>query len=787
MFRVGDRETVRCTVKECAHTPHITWEGKEDRPLFVEILTRDSESVLLYKSVQRHHENRLQCKASCEGQEKIDQVTVKVFSFPEVPRVFGLERVVAGEEVRVGCEAGGVYPAEYTDMKLLLDEHLLVCQEGTSETHTLEAKFIFTPTRQDHGHNVTCRAKHHLPGVPATRSSIQATITLSVLYPPGVVQVSGAEVVEVGAPLTLRCSAEGQPPPQMQWRFLGSQGQWEELGRGPELHLLKVSHDDAGHYECQASNGLGQNSTRLHLSVLGPPRNTSLRLSPPQPIREGESVRFSCQTASAPMGELHLLREGERGTTELLAVGEGELDFILTNAQLNQSGRYTCHASNCYGNQTSSTNLTVTVFPLQVEVVPGGMVTTQLGSTLSLTCAASGCPHAQLSWEAPPPVQWPHPSAPRSNLSVDNPTGPWSNQSLSLDDPVQEGVYSCHAHCGSAHVSQQMRLRLFSFPSAPIIEHSGWALEGEVTVFRCVVHDVYPPASFHIRWLYRGEELTPQTPPELPPTRTTATLTSSVTMVMKPSHRGRQLSCQVELLMEGVPKQNTQRSANTTIDVHHPPRNTSLRLSTLQPIREAGSVRFSCRTASAPVGGLRLLREGKGGSTELLAVGGGELDFTLTNVQLNQSGRYTCHASNRYGNQTSSTNLIVTAPPRDTVVEVLPSAEVMEGDNITICCRSISYPPPLVTLTKLSNNTHRHSHSHTNSHTHTHSHTLLSSPNGTFHLSHLTPSDAGKYLVNVSNHLGHHTHIFSIIVTGRCVWVCICLCVCVGGCICVRV
>lgn len=79
MFRIGDRETVRCAVKDCAQTPSFSWISLEDRPLYADIQNRGSESVITYLSVESHHENTLQCKVACGGQLKQGKVTIKVF------------------------------------------------------------------------------------------------------------------------------------------------------------------------------------------------------------------------------------------------------------------------------------------------------------------------------------------------------------------------------------------------------------------------------------------------------------------------------------------------------------------------------------------------------------------------------------------------------------------------------------------------------------------------------------------------------------------------------------
>ncbi|KAJ8011179.1 hypothetical protein DPEC_G00055480 [Dallia pectoralis] len=91
----------------------------------------------------------------------------------------------------------------------------------------------------------------------------------------------------------------------------------------------------------------------------------------------------------------------------------------------------------------------------------------------------------------------------------------------------------------------------------------------------------------------------------------------------------------------------------------------------------------------------------------------------------------------------------IRSPPRYLSMEVLPSMEVEEGQNVSLWFQAAGVPTPSFTLIRLLDNVELHS------------------PNGTFNLIDVGPEQAGQYLLNLTNELGHLSRHFSLSVYSK--------------------
>ncbi|KAJ8376512.1 hypothetical protein SKAU_G00070920 [Synaphobranchus kaupii] len=739
VLRVGERQVLRCSARDCSESATLTWASLEDKPLSG--ITKNpsaTESLLIFDPVSTVHDNLVVCKVSCGNVRKQMHATVKVYSFPREPVISGNAHMLVGEVNTLTCEVSAVYPPEYLEIEWLQGERVLHMDEGKADISTVSSRYKYMPTSDDNGKAITCRARHSFEGVPEDEKTKETTVSLNVMYAPRDIRISETAVVKMGVSFTLTCSAEGNPRPVVVWRKAGPAGRPVTLGENETLAVRNVTVSHAGTYECETMNTLGKLTATVNVTVQAPPTNTSITVSPANELKEGDNVTISCYTDSVTAGRLVLRRVSEGQETDLHTSSDPTTSVSLPSVRLSDSGLYECEALNQHGSQTASTQVTVAVHPLKVELYPGdGVIAVERGASFVLSCRATDCPAPAFFWKSPLDA---------SIGSRSQTQGPLSQLFLSPVGLKDERAYTCEVKCGSVLKSKRTEIKVFSFPSDPVIENSGAHVEGQMSALRCSVCDVFPAGRLLVEWLDDYGVLLSE---EGSFSSGLQNLTSTLSFTPGAGHQGRLITCRATLQMDGVPGNMSVRSALTTVALQYAPRNTSITVSSASELKEGDNVTISCYTDSVPAGRLVLRRVSEGQETDLRASSDSTTSVSLPSVRLSDSGLYECEALNQHGSQTASTQVIVKAPPRNTTVQLFPSSQVQEGQNITICCRTVSFPPSAVILRKLDNGT------------------ALYSPDGTFLLLNLTPHDTGLYQVNVTNDLGYETEVFTISVMER--------------------
>ncbi|XP_016113744.1 B-cell receptor CD22-like [Sinocyclocheilus grahami] len=133
-------------------------------------------------------------------------------------------------------------------------------------------------------------------------------------------------------------------------------------------------------------------------------------------------------------------------------------------------------------------------------------------------------------------------------------------------------------------------------------------------------------------------------------------------------------------------QEHTYISPAAHLNVMYPPKETFVVVSPSSEIVEGDSVALSCSSDSNPPAEISWF---KGGTF----VGSGRI-YSISNISSDHSGEYKCKSRNKHGEKNSDTvTLNIMYPPKSVSVSINGSAEIVEGDSVTLICSSDSNPP----------------------------------------------------------------------------------------------
>ncbi|KAK8742450.1 hypothetical protein OTU49_001881, partial [Cherax quadricarinatus] len=227
---------------------------------------------------------------------------------------------------------------------------------------SLLSRLVLTSKQEDDGEEYSCRTQH--PALKdSTTSPLAATVTLSVLHPPGRPVIHGyktGEVLRAGERRSLTCRvAGGNPRPWVTWYWYGlplnhtaksksrksvhlkskatSKRGKKTKGVSVTQQVTASRTEDGAVYECRVSSDLLPRplTTNVTLTVHYAP--AQVRVSGPTVVAAGEHLTLTCVTSpSNPPATITWTVDGAQVNTTTSTVSKDEGGGWVTSSRLTQ-------------------------------------------------------------------------------------------------------------------------------------------------------------------------------------------------------------------------------------------------------------------------------------------------------------------------------------------------------------------------------------------------------------------------------------------------------------------
>ncbi|XP_043680497.1 Down syndrome cell adhesion molecule-like protein Dscam2 isoform X23 [Vespula pensylvanica] len=243
------------------------------------------------------------------------------------------------------------------------------------------------------------------------QESAQATAELKLggrFEPPQIRQAFTEETLQPGPSMFLKCVASGNPTPEITWELDGKRLSNTERGQVGQyvtvngdvvshLNISSIHTNDGGLYKCIAASKVGSAEHSARLNVYGLP---FIRHMDKKAIVAGETLRVTCPVAGYPIESIVWERD-----TRVLPINRKQKVFpngtlIIENVErMSDQATYTCVARNAQGYSARGTlEVQVMVAP---EIAPFVLSEnpSNWGQTVTATCTIlQGDQPVQIEW-----------------------------------------------------------------------------------------------------------------------------------------------------------------------------------------------------------------------------------------------------------------------------------------------------------------------------------------------------------------------------------------------------
>ncbi|XP_073909095.1 hemicentin-2 isoform X2 [Castor canadensis] len=546
--------------------------------------------------------------------------------------------------------------------------------------------------------------------------SAERRFTISVLVPPELIGDSDPVANITAAlhgPLTLLCEATGVPAPVVHWFR-----EEEPISPGEDTYLLaggwmlrmtQVQERDRGLYSCLASNEAGEARRNFSVEVLVPPSIDSEDLEEMIKVSEGQTAQLTCNATGHPPPKVTWFKDGRPltgGDVHHISPDGALLEILQAN--LSSAGHYSCIAANAVGEKTKHTKLSVLVVPTILGVTEDSAdeeVTVTVNNPISLICEALAFPSPNITW-----MKDGVPFEASKNIQLLPGTHGLQILTAQKEDA---GQYTCVVTNELGEAMKNYHVEVLIPPSISKDDPSGEAGMKEVKTkvnstltLECECGAVPPPT---ISWYKDGRPVTPNQHLHI--------LGEGRLLQIQPtqvSDSGRYLCVATNVageddqdfnvLIQVPPMFQKTGEADAAFEILSHEEEARGGVTEYQEIVENNPAYLYCDTNAVPPPELTWYREGQPlSATDGVSVlqGGRVLQIPL--VRAEDTGRYSCKASNEVGEDWMHYELLVLTPPviLGDAEELVEEVTVNANSTVSLQCPALGNPAP--TLSWLQN------------------------------------------------------------------------------------
>ncbi|KAG8513422.1 LOW QUALITY PROTEIN: Sialoadhesin, partial [Galemys pyrenaicus] len=436
----------------CLKDPvHIEWQGQDPARAVTSNIQRLEPTGIQHQDTLhlalswQDHGRTLRCRLSVAKQSAQGEIRLQVQYAPKGVHIL---LSPSGRNILPGDLVNGSYP-EVNSVQWVKDGKPLQTQGRVLQ--------LPQATWGDSG-VYTCRAGN------SVGSSESPPVSLHVFM--AEVQVSPAGAILENQTVTLTCNTPKEAPRELRFSWYKNQSPLQDA-HGPTLRLRTATWRDTGFYACEVENAQGRERSRpVSVVVSHPPFTPDLTAF--LETQAGLVGILHCTAVSEPLATLVLSREG---LVVASTSGEGDwsprfsissapnsLRLEIRDLQPEDSGEYTCSASNPLGNASSALDFRANAARLLIS--PAAEVEEGQAVTLSCKTSLSSTPDTRFSWYLNGALLW---------------EGPGSSLQLPSASSADAGSYHCRARSGH-NASDPSWPAILTMPPAALRSQPGWTL-----------------------------------------------------------------------------------------------------------------------------------------------------------------------------------------------------------------------------------------------------------------------------------------------------------------------